>query len=278
MAKLPIPFGNPATYKGHSGVDYPGHAGEVIRASGPGSVVSRGRNDRGGFYVWIQYDNGPLVGYHHMNSHLGVPSLRDRVDIGSQLGFVGWSGRVVPPGRAGVHLHSEVSGHATTAGYWKFFDPNRVVGSGSSAGGGEVPPAPPTPSPVTNGDEMYIIRAEGRPATLVGPGYAHPLDQESAGNIGAIVSKDTTVNPRQFDLCVAAATSGTVSGARDGAIIMSSPNRKKALIAPGFVRELSVEEADNSATLFTNRSYVVNDRQYDLAVSIALTGRVPAVK
>lgn len=133
---LPIPFGNPATYPGHSGVDYPGHAGEEFPASGVGTVVSRGRNDRGGFFIWVQYDVGPLVGYHHMNSHDGCPALGKRVSLGQRLGYVGWTGHVVPAGRAGAHLHSEVSGHATTAGYWQFFDRNRVVGSGSGAASG----------------------------------------------------------------------------------------------------------------------------------------------
>lgn len=135
MNKLPIPFGNPATYAGHSGVDYPGHIGEPIPASGTGKVVSRGRNDRGGFFIWIKYDDGPQVGYHHMNSHDGCPALGARVSLGQRLGYVGWSGHVVPAGRAGGHLHSEVSGHATTAGYWQFFDPSRVVGSSIAAGG-----------------------------------------------------------------------------------------------------------------------------------------------
>lgn len=129
MSKLPVPFGNPATYPGHSGIDYAGHAGEPIPASGSGTVVSRGRNDRGGFFIWVQYDGGPLVGYHHMNSHDGCPALRTRVTLGQRLGYVGWTGHVVPAGRAGAHLHSEVSGHSTTSGYWKFFDPNHVVGT-----------------------------------------------------------------------------------------------------------------------------------------------------
>lgn len=156
MTLLPIPFGNPATYPGHSGVDYPGHAGEAILASGPGSVVSRARTDRGGHFVWVQYDVGPLVGYHHMNSFLGVPALRARVSEGSTLGFVGWDGHVVPPGRAGAHLHSEVAGNLTTAGYWKFFDRNRVVGQGSGAGGGGTPvtPTPPAAKPEQEIDDM----------------------------------------------------------------------------------------------------------------------------
>lgn len=129
---LPIPFDNPATYDGHSGVDYPQPRGAVIRASGPGTVTTLSRNARGGFYIWVQYDEGPLVGYHHMDSHAGCPPRWSRVREGTQLGYVGNSGYSTGP-----HLHSEVSGHASTAGYWRFFDPRRVVGHG----GGNITPA-----------------------------------------------------------------------------------------------------------------------------------------
>lgn len=154
---LPIPFSNPATYAGHSGVDYGGHAGEPFPASAPGYVVTLGRNERGGYYIWVQYDNGPLVGYHHMNSHVGCPAAGTRFSYGQRLGYVGWSGHVVPPGRAGAHLHSEVSGYATTDGYWKFFDRNKVVGSGSGAGSGGSTPAP-KPTPNDEEDDMINVQ------------------------------------------------------------------------------------------------------------------------
>lgn len=150
MAKLPIPFGNPKTYPGHSGVDYPVGRGTIFRASGPGRVVTRSRNDRGGFYVWVQYDNGPLVGYHHMDSHNGVPFVGARVQEGSQLGYVGSLGKF----STGPHLHSEVAGYGTTAGYWKFFDPSRVVGQGSGSGG----TTPPSTTPVPKEDDMIAVR------------------------------------------------------------------------------------------------------------------------
>lgn len=123
---LPIPFANPATYPGHSGVDYGQALGTPFRASGPGVVRTLGRNARGGFFVWVQYDNGPLVGYHHMDSHNGCPRVGTRVNLGDRLGYVGNTGNSTGP-----HLHSEVSGHATTAGYWKFFTPAHVVGESS---------------------------------------------------------------------------------------------------------------------------------------------------
>lgn len=129
MAKLPIPFSNPYTYPGHSGIDFPQKRGTPFRASGPGRVTTRSKNLRGGYYVWVQYDGGPLVGYHHMDSHNGVPAVGTRVSEGTLLGYVGSLGQY----STGPHLHSEVSGHRTTDGYWQFFDRNRVVGQAAPA-------------------------------------------------------------------------------------------------------------------------------------------------
>lgn len=124
---LPIPFGNPATYKGHSGVDYGQPRGTPFRASGNGVVKSHGSNSRGGNYIWVGYDGYPDVGYHHMDSHIGCPRVGTRIVEGTILGYVGNTGNSTGP-----HLHSEVAGYATTAGYWKFFDRNRVVRIGGS--------------------------------------------------------------------------------------------------------------------------------------------------
>ena len=132
--KLPIPLGNPTTYAGHSGVDFGQRRGTIFRASGNGTVKTLGRNARGGFYIWVHYDHGPLVGYHHMDSHEGCPPVNSRVSEGSQLGYVGNTGN-----SKGPHLHSEVSGYATTDGYWRFFDKSRVVGT--------PVPAAPVPKP-----------------------------------------------------------------------------------------------------------------------------------
>lgn len=141
MAKLPIPFGNPYTYPGHSGIDFPQKRGTPFRASGPGRVTTRSKNLRGGYYVWVQYDAGPLVGYHHMDSHNGVPAVGTRVSEGALLGYVGSLGQY----STGPHLHSEVSGHRTTDGYWEFFDRNRVVGQATPAS---------NPAPAGDGDEF----------------------------------------------------------------------------------------------------------------------------
>lgn len=155
MTKLPIPFGNPRTYAGHSGVDYPQARGTIFRASGKGTVTLLGANERGGNYIWVKYDAADSpVGYHHMDSHRGCPPVGARVQEGTMLGYVGSLGKY----STGPHLHSEVSGHATTAGYWLYFDPSRVVGSGIPSGGGTEPPTP-TPTPYhERQDDMFQIK------------------------------------------------------------------------------------------------------------------------
>lgn len=133
---LPIPFGNPYTYAGHSGVDFPQMRGTPFRASGPGVVSSIDYSPRAGHTVWVRYDNGPNVGYCHMDYRTSNVRVGQRVSEGTILGLVGSLGLA----STGPHLHVEVAGHATTAGFWKFFDRNRVVGQGSSAGEEEKGP------------------------------------------------------------------------------------------------------------------------------------------
>lgn len=127
---LPIPFGNPYTYAGHSGVDFPQMRGTTFRASGPGVVSSIDYSPRAGHTVWVRYDGGPNVGYCHMDYRTSNVRVGQRVSEGTILGLVGSLGLA----STGPHLHVEVAGHATTAGFWKFFDRNRVVGQGSPAG------------------------------------------------------------------------------------------------------------------------------------------------
>jgi murein DD-endopeptidase MepM/ murein hydrolase activator NlpD len=133
---IPIPFGNPYTYAGHSGVDFPQMRGTPFRASATGVVSSIDYSPRAGHTVWVRYDNGPNVGYCHMDYRTSNVRVGQRVSEGTILGLVGSLGLA----STGPHLHVEVAGHATTAGFWKFFDRNRVVGQGSSAGEEEKGP------------------------------------------------------------------------------------------------------------------------------------------
>ncbi|WDH80212.1 peptidoglycan DD-metalloendopeptidase family protein [Microbacterium esteraromaticum] len=130
MSKLPMPFGNPATYAGHSGVDFAQREGTPIPASGDGVVYHRNWKINGGFQIWVRYDlNGKEVGYAHMPSHAQCPPVGTRVRAGTKIGVVGNTGRSTGP-----HLHIEINGDATTAGVWRAFTRDAVVG-GSVAGG-----------------------------------------------------------------------------------------------------------------------------------------------
>lgn len=142
---LPIPFNNPYTYPGHSGVDFPQPRGTPFRASGPGYVSSIDYGPRPGHTVWVKYDYGPNVGYCHMDRRTTYVERWQRVDEGTVLGEVGALGTF----STGPHLHVEIAGHATTAGFWRYFTRDRVVGDGAPAGGGApvdiTPPIPDLP-------------------------------------------------------------------------------------------------------------------------------------
>lgn len=151
---LPMPFNNPTTYEGHSGIDFGQRRGTPFLASGPGTVSWLGSNSRGGNFIWVSYDGYPRVGYHHMDSHDGCPAPGTRVQEGTRLGYVGNSGNSTGP-----HLHSEVEGYASTSGYWRFFDRNRVVGS-APAGGGKIPTTPS--KKLSQENDMDFINIQGK--------------------------------------------------------------------------------------------------------------------
>lgn len=127
MAKLPIPFSNPRTYKGHSGVDFPQNGGNLVRAGGPGKVTGRGYTARAGYYVRVRYGTGVTVMSCHFRNHGSTPPVGSLVSEGSVVGVVGTTGH-----STGNHLHQEVDGYATTDGYWRWHDANRVIGQGGT--------------------------------------------------------------------------------------------------------------------------------------------------
>lgn len=164
MSRLPIPFDNPATYVGHSGVDFPKPRGTIVKASGPGRIGLRSSNARGGLLVWVDYDGFPGVGYAHLDDYRDSPPVGTRVREGDTVCRVGNSGFSTGP-----HLHMEVDGHATTAGFWRFFDRNKVVGQGTPAGGGGAP----LPKPDEKAQEdttMYLFSETNGSFYLAKPG------------------------------------------------------------------------------------------------------------
>lgn len=121
---LPIPFPKHTTYAGHSGIDFPYKAGTLVLAGGRGKIVGRGYTSRAGYYVRVQYDDGSVRVFScHFRNLAATPGVGVRTVEGTVIGAVGSTGN-----STGDHLHQEVDGHATSAGYWRFHDRNRIVG------------------------------------------------------------------------------------------------------------------------------------------------------
>lgn len=131
---LPMPFDDPATYEGHSGVDFGQPMYTPVRASGPGRIFGPAYNDRCGYGLWVSYDGYPDILYCHLPSDGWRAAAGTRISEGDVIAYVGSTGNSTGP-----HLHVEVEGYATTAGFWRFFDPNRVVGGGGGGGGVQFP-------------------------------------------------------------------------------------------------------------------------------------------
>jgi len=96
------------TYKLHSGIDIPGHAGTPILASGPGIVRFAGWAGGYGNMIEIDHGNGLETRYGHLSRILvaaGAP-----VASGQQIALMGSTGM-----STGNHLHFEVrrGGRAT---------------------------------------------------------------------------------------------------------------------------------------------------------------------
>lgn len=126
MAKLPLPFKNHTTYKGHGGIDFPVNGNTPILASGPGKVTFRGwLSDRAGNAVQVSYDNGTVALYCHLAHFDTKVKKNSRVALGTVIGFVGTTGN-----STGNHLHVETA-RATQSDFWARFSktatvPNRV--------------------------------------------------------------------------------------------------------------------------------------------------------
>ena len=134
MPLLPMPFGNPSTYPGHSGVDFGQSRGKAIPALGPGKVLRIKKTSLGGWWTTIQYDAGCTLGSAHQDREPTVVSVGQRVVAGQTIGFVGSLGA----NSTGPHLHLTDVNNQTYAATMARLDRNRVVGAAAPTGGGTV--------------------------------------------------------------------------------------------------------------------------------------------
>ncbi len=209
---LPIPFDNPDTYPGHTGVDFGQSGGTPFRASGPGVVTVRGYSARSGYTIWVRYDVGCEVGYVHMNSHRDCPAPGSRVVEGSFLGYVGRLGS----NSTGNHLHVEVEGYSSTAGFWQWFTPNRVVGHATTSKDNSIAPAPipfhKRPYARRKKKNMLALRI------IDGRGLLGPKGKQRTYIVGGSLFVDTTDHATANDV------SAIVQGYDSTGALMDTPN------------------------------------------------------
>lgn len=109
QTELTSPFGavrlfNETFETRHTGWDFRGGMGDIMRAAADGIVVYADRMDIRGGYVMIDHGYGVYSGYAHMSVMHAVPG--QRVQKGQILGLAGNTGRSSDP-----HLHFEMRVH-----------------------------------------------------------------------------------------------------------------------------------------------------------------------
>lgn len=159
MAKLLMPFSNPTTYAGHSGIDYGVPTGTPVRSSQPGVIVeSRWFNKRSGYMRALRHDNGIIEKGYHLRD-LSGPGIGTYVPPGTPWAYTGNTGTMT----TGPHLHHEIwlnDWLRSGDGYWLYVDRGVWVGQGSTSGGGST--AFPVPdSSNTDPDEEEEMALHG---------------------------------------------------------------------------------------------------------------------
>lgn len=137
MAKMPMPFSNPMTYAGHSGVDWPQPSGTPIPAITDGTVTFLGwwgyntpQGPAGGITRTITRSDGLQIMHCHLLNMNG-PQVGAKVSYAQTIGYVGSTGHSTGP-----HLHIEMWKAGVPQDEWAWMDRNNWVGKGSTAGGG----------------------------------------------------------------------------------------------------------------------------------------------
>lgn len=113
----------------HSGVDFRGSPGEIVRATAAGRVTNAGSQGGYGLMVEIDHGKGLVTRYGHLSAV--ETNAGDIVQPGDVIGRVGTTGRSTGP-----HLHYEVrvSGEAT--------DPMRYLRAGEELDGASTAALP----------------------------------------------------------------------------------------------------------------------------------------
>lgn len=197
MAKLLMPFSNPTTYAGHSGIDYGVPTGTPVRSSQPGVIVeSRWFNNRSGYMRALKHDTGVIEKGYHLES-LNGPKIGTYVPAGTPWAYTGNTGTAT----TGPHLHHEIwlgDWLRSGDGYWLYVDRSAWVGQGSSAGDGSTTLPKPVPE-----EDLSIIFEEDEMSKYKmyyteNPNYKYQVAvcNGDSGLWMEYVSNDATLNNR----------------------------------------------------------------------------------
>jgi len=117
LPKLAGYFGYPTTGRisqglhSYNAIDIANNCGTPIYAAAAGEIIiadSEGWNGGAGQYVKIAHPNGTETLYAHLSQI--IVKIGQKVVKGQQIGSMGHTGRTIPQGAAGCHLHFSVYG------------------------------------------------------------------------------------------------------------------------------------------------------------------------
>lgn len=168
MGKMPMPFDNPSTYPGHSGIDFGEPMYTPIRSIADGTITYRdqwgtwgtynGRYQRGaGLTVTVTRPDGLKIMSCHMPDFELTPRLGTRVRVGDVIGRVGNTGRSTGP-----HLHTEFWLNGQPQWEWDWMTPTDWIGKPKPAAPPVVKPLPiPKPTPTKEIEMIRFIYLRG---------------------------------------------------------------------------------------------------------------------
>lgn len=244
-------------------------AGTVVRSVqspllGHITVVDTGRSTR----RYISYCHAYYGGAATVGTKLSQGQRTSRLALANEQPGSLWNGV-----HCHVVVHDKPGGAYQTGLNDNYYDPGVeiLVYKATTAGGGGAKPFP-TPDPVEKKEveEMIAFKSPGRrPVAVDGNGYRLLTDEEW-GNFWGTKYEG---NDRQYDLnySIRAGITPWVDPRQAFVGKGASADRPLTLFAPGYIKVLTEEEAANNP--FTNRVVVGNDRQYDLWVNQAISGK-----
>ena len=89
--------------------------GEPVFAAAGGEIQKTGYDATAGNYVRILHPNGVVTLYGHLQTILVSPG--EKVYQGQRIGLIGYTGRTIPAGPTGCHLHFGVRGASNPFAY-----------------------------------------------------------------------------------------------------------------------------------------------------------------